>query len=212
MNGDGLDSQLRTASKLDVTEQRAVIKFCVVAGKTPFETKQLLDECGDRSKVSRSMMYKWYKRFKEGRCETGDDERSGRPLIIDSNLTGSVLQKLEKDRRLTVRDIADIFEISTSTAHEIITKALGFEKVCARWVPKLLSADEKNRRVLASEEFLRRWKNEGELFLNRIITTDETWLHLFDPETKQQSMMWKRKGSPPPKKQRLHARMANTCL
>ena len=36
------------------------------------------------------------------------------------------------------------------------------------------------------------------MFLQRIITTDETWLHNFDPETKEQSAVWKQSGSPPP--------------
>ncbi|WAR05641.1 MOS1T-like protein [Mya arenaria] len=34
-------------------------------------------------------------------------------------------------------------------------------------------------------------------FINRIVTTDETWLYHFDPETKQQSSDWRRKSSPP---------------
>ena len=38
------------------------------------------------------------------------------------------------------------------------------------------------------------------LFLDRIITTDETWLWHFDPETKAQSSVWKTPGTPPPKK------------
>jgi len=29
---------------------------------------------------------------------------------------------------------------------------------------------------------------------------DETWLHHYDPETKQQSMEWRHSGSPRPKK------------
>ena len=33
-------------------------------------------------------------------------------------------------------------------------------------------------------------------FFSRIITGDETWVHHHDPETKQESMQWKHKGSP----------------
>jgi hypothetical protein len=35
---------------------------------------------------------------------------------------------------------------------------------------------------------------------NKIITTDETWFHYYDPETKQQSSQWKNIDSPRPKK------------
>ena len=39
-----------------------------------------------------------------------------------------------------------------------------------------------------------------ENFFSRIITGDETWVHHHDPETKQESMQWKQKGSPTPTK------------
>jgi len=35
------------------------------------------------------------------------------------------------------------------------------------------------------------------------VTTDETWLYHYDPETKQQSMEWGHSGSPRPKKLRV---------
>ena len=53
-----------------------------------------------------------------------------------------------------------------------------------------------------SREFQRRWETEGTSFLHRIVTTDETWLSFYDPETKQASMIWKTADSPTPKKAR----------
>ena len=35
--------------------------------------------------------------------------------------------------------------------------------------------------------------------MDRIVTVDETWISLYTPETKAQSMMWKTPGSPSPK-------------
>ena len=40
------------------------------------------------------------------------------------------------------------------------------------------------------------FEKEGDAFLNRIITTDKTWLFYYDPETKQQSSQWKSSDSP----------------
>jgi hypothetical protein len=37
-------------------------------------------------------------------------------------------------------------------------------------------------------------------FLERIVTADETWLHHYEPESKTQSMAWKRLTSPVAKK------------
>lgn len=77
---------------------------------------------------------------------------------MDTSVTESVLRKLNNDRRGTVREIADKFDFSVPTIHQIITKILDFQKVYARWVPRLLSPDQEQRRVSASSEFLRQWK------------------------------------------------------
>ena len=58
-----------------------------------------------------------------------------------------------------------------------------------------------------SKTFLRRYEKEGDDFLNRIITTDETWLFYYDSETKQQSSQWKSNDSPPPRKARMSRSM-----
>jgi hypothetical protein len=38
---------------------------------------------------------------------------------------------------------------------------------------------------------LYRYEREGEGLLERIVMGDETWVHHFEPESKQQSMQWK---------------------
>lgn len=34
-------------------------------------------------------------------------------------------------------------------------------------------------------------KDEEDLFLKRVITVDEIWIHHFQPESEQQSLVWK---------------------
>ena len=65
-----------------------------------------------------------------------------------------VITELNNDRRVTVHDIAGMFSFSVPTKHQIITKYLDFQEVCARWV--LLSANEKLRQVSAPTKFLQR--------------------------------------------------------
>ena len=62
---------------------------------------------------------------------------------------------------------------------------------------------EKERRVQDSLSFLRQYERHGDAFLDIIMTTDETWLWFYDPETKQQSSVWKRNSSHPPQKARV---------
>ena len=53
-----------------------------------------------------------------------------------------------------------------------------------------------------SQEVLDRRVQEGLAFLKRIITGDECWVHFYDPETKQQSSLWKKPEDPTPVKPR----------
>ena len=52
----------------------------------------------------------------------------------------------------------------------------------------------KGKRIIASLNPLQRYAKEGDNFLDRIVTGDETWvlrvLH-YTPESKQRSMVWK---------------------
>lgn len=51
-----------------------------------------------------------------------------------------------------------------------------------------------------SKAFIQNFKRGGKKWLDRIITTDETWLHIFDPETKTEPSIWKHRVSPAPRK------------
>ena len=77
------------------------------------------------------------------------------------------------------------------TVQRILKDELNLSRVGAHWVTRLLMNHEKERRIMDSKTFLRRFEKERDTFLNRIITTDETWLFYYDPRTKQQSTQWK---------------------
>ena len=126
-----------------------------------------------------------------------------RPAVVVCSVRDRVKDMVNCDRRITVRSIADELDVSVSTVHGILTDELGMSKVSARWVPRLLKESEKECQVRCSQEFLTRYETEGDAFLDRIITTDETWLHHFDPETKRMSSVWKTPRTPPPKKARV---------
>ena len=71
--------------------------------------------------------------------------------------------------------------------------------VSARWVPRLLTEEKKQVRVSAFMTFLGKIKSDS-TFLSRIITTDESWVHYYEPEDRRMSMVWKNHNSPSPKK------------
>jgi transposase len=68
--------------------------------------------------MSRSNVYRWYARFREGREDVKDDARSGRPSTarIDKNVE-SVRRLLTEDCRTTLQMIADRLNIGKETVH-----------------------------------------------------------------------------------------------
>ncbi|GFX13910.1 uncharacterized protein TNCV_3422211 [Trichonephila clavipes] len=75
-------------------------------------------------------------RFLEGRQSVHDEERSGRPSLINDDLVERVLE----NRRFTITELSSHFlQISRSLFHEIVTKYLLLKKLCAS--PDLASSD-----------------------------------------------------------------------
>ena len=83
-------------------------------------------------------------------------------------------------------------------------------KVCAKMVPKVLSDEQKERCKELCSGLLQCIENEPDL-LNSIITCDETWICMYDPETKRQSMQWKSTSFPRPKKAHMSHSKLKTC-
>jgi len=102
---------------------------------------------------------------------------------------------VQDDRRVTVDTIAPTLGLGRSAVQEMI-ESLGYRKVCACWVPCLLTEDHKGQRKATTSELLHRYRQEGDDFLLRIVTGDESWFHHFEPEMKQQSMEWRHLYSP----------------
>jgi histone-lysine N-methyltransferase SETMAR len=102
---------------------------------------------------------------------------------------------IHADRRITSRQLAVQLSVSTGSAMAIID-TLEYSKVCARWVPRSPTTEHRRQRKAICSDLLERFGAEGEAFLSRIVTGDETWAHHYEPETKRQSMEWHHPQSP----------------
>ncbi|XP_046396633.1 histone-lysine N-methyltransferase SETMAR-like [Ischnura elegans] len=184
-------------------EQRYSVKFCVKLGKNGPETFQMLQQAYKEDAMSRAMVFVCNKRFKEGREDVEDDDRSGRPSTSrnDDNLA-KVREVLNSDRRLSIRLIADRVNLNYGTVFQMVTEDLAMRKICAKLVPKVLTDDQKQRRMAVAQEMLERLQAEPN-FLDKVVTGDETWVFEYDPETKRQSSEWHTTQSPKPKKARM---------
>ena len=184
-----------------VHEQRTIIKFYVKLGKNMPEIKKDLQKVYRDSRFTNSCIHKWFHQFSDGRKSVKDDPRSGRKVTVSMDKSIAAIEEyVMKDRRITVRQVGESFDIGYGTAQDILTNILGMRRVCARWAPGLLVPEQKTVRVQISTELQQRLSEEGYSFLNKVRTCDETWFHFFEPESKQQSSMWKHTWSPSPVK------------
>ena len=106
---------------------------------------------------------------------------------------------IKEERGITLSEVAAMVNISHGSAHVIVHDDLGYYKVCARWVPKQLTLEHKQRREEVARQFLQRYEEDTSI-LERIVTGDETWVHHYEPESKRQRKEWRHPSSPTPKK------------
>ena len=71
-----------------------------------------------------------------------------------------------------------------------LKQRLGLRKICARWVPHILSHTEKDRRVKIALELLQIYDGCDDKRLCEIITGDETWISLYESEGKENNKVW----------------------
>jgi len=100
--------------------------------------------------MKKTAVYKWVKRFSEGRESVTNEESSGRPSTsrTEENIA-KIRQIMRKNRRLTVRGIAEQVNIDRETVRKILTEDLDMRKVCAKMVPKELTEKQKQSRVFS---------------------------------------------------------------
>ena len=159
----------------DTLEEQYAIKLCFKLGKNATEIYGMLHTAFGASCMNRASVFEWHKRFKEGRESVRDDERCGRSKEVrTSELIAQIKNFIDKDRRVSLETIGAQFDVSVGTVHTIIHEELKMWKICARFVPRVLREDQKERRCHDTWEMI------------ELINSDESWFYCYDPETKRQ--------------------------
>ena len=144
-------------------------------------------------------VFEWHNRFKEGRESVRENEKCRRSKEVRTpELIGQIKNFIDKDRHVYIETIGAQFDINVGTVYTIIPEELKMPKVCAKFVSRVLSEDQKERSCHDSREMIER-NNSDPAVLDALVTCDENWIYCYDPETKRQ---WKLAGSPRPKKAR----------
>ena len=138
-------------------EQRVCIKFCFKIGKTATETFELLKMAYGNDVMGRTQVYEWFGRFSQGRVSCQSDPRSGRPSTSrNPEMVAKVCTLIRNDRRLTIREIAEECDISFGSCETILTKDLNMKRVSAKFVPRLLTEDQQQHRMLTASDLFER--------------------------------------------------------
>lgn len=183
----------------DSIEQRICIKFCLRNDISATEMLKMLQKAYGEQALSKTRVYDWYKMFKEGREQVEDRERAGRPTAsTNDGKIDEIKDLVLKNRRLTIRDLAESVNISIGPVQSILKDELKLKRVKARLVPKTLNFLEKENRINICKTMLSDYQG----VMNRIITGDETWIYAYDPETTDQSSEYRAKGEPRPRRSR----------
>jgi len=145
----------------------------------------MLQEAFGVNAMSQSKTFLWYKRFKDGRRSVDDDEGSGRPSTSTTpENIAKVREAILANRREIIHDVYEIVGLSYGTIKRILAESLNMGHISARFVPRLLSYDQKALRVSAFKELKQQARDDPNIISN-IITGDGTWLCGYDLETKQ---------------------------
>ncbi|XP_035205887.1 uncharacterized protein LOC118180914 [Stegodyphus dumicola] len=144
---------------------------------------------------------RWYADFKYGRTDTNDASLSGRSneAVAPENVK-QMLKIVMNDRKVKVREIAEMVNISTGSACMILHEKLGMKKVFPKCVPHVLTMAQKQQQVDDLQSCLSLFTRNKQDFLRRYVTMDETWIHYFTLESKQQSAESRAAGESHPKR------------
>ena len=150
--------------------------------------------------VDVSTVREWVACFSSGNNDVKGKPCSGWPCTAVTPWNEECFDQLIcKNRWITTRELCTKLNIGFS-ALEVMVSMLEYRKICARWVPRMVTQEHKEQHMQVCQGLLNQYETEGDSFLDRIITGDETWCHHYEPESKQQSMEWWHVNSPSKKK------------
>jgi hypothetical protein len=136
---------------MDQIEQRVMVKYLFFKEHgSKLIHKELMSTLQDNA-ISLSAVKNWLRRFKSGDLSCGDEERPGKPLVSSGSALHGALKKLPF---ASARGMAGHFSADRAALKNVLDRELGLSKFSRRWVPHMVSAEQKLRRVTKSPSLL----------------------------------------------------------
>ena len=121
--------------------------------------------------------------------------------VVPTRMSKKIREKINEDYWYTIDEISEATGVSWSYCQRILTVDLNMRHGATKFVPRLLTQDQKNTHLTLCQELKNQIESDPN-FLSKVITGDESWCYGYDPETKQALSQWKTPTSPRPKKAR----------
>lgn len=183
---------------------RVQIQTLFLSGKNSNEILEILRENDAGAAPSLSTIKYWVREAKWGNGQIQDRKRSGRPVSARSDGdVAKVLSALEECPKISTRVLSQKLGLPKTTIHRILTVDLDKVKMNARWVPKCLSTEEKEKRVRYSNWMIQEYGSDWEQLVSRLVTCDESWVLHDTPESRVGAAEWRTRGSQPPTQAKL---------
>lgn len=148
--------------------------------------QKLVVAIGDKA-LSVSAIYRQIEAFEHGKQSIKDEPRSGRPRDAVTPVTIATVENLvSEDRHITTRKLAEVVGISKERIGYILHKELQMRKLCKKWIPHVLTDENRQKRVEISKQLLRILEGG----FRNIITGDETWIHFYTTASKEANKVW----------------------
>ncbi|GFV42004.1 uncharacterized protein TNCV_2838231 [Trichonephila clavipes] len=94
--------------------------------------------------MSGSKVRKWARKFKDGRTNVCDEERSGWLSVITDDLMEAVETKIRENRTFTIITLSlELPDVPRSVVYKIVPEDFNFKNLCSRLLPKLLTVEHK---------------------------------------------------------------------
>ena len=123
-----------------IPEQRVYCKIRAQLRFLPTEIHADLQKVYGNSALKYATVCKWVSRFNNGRQSIENDSRVGRPVsVLTEKNIATVKTLIEEDAHYTVQEIEELSDIHLSSVLKILSERLVQCKICARWVPHLLT-------------------------------------------------------------------------
>jgi hypothetical protein len=125
-------------------KEHICVKFCFKLRKTASQTHDMLKTAFSDNAMGRTQTFECFFRFKSRETSVEDCEHSGCPSIADTQENvEKVCRIVIEDQQSTISETASRLGLLYETCQQILTEDLNIWQISAKFVPRLLTDNQK---------------------------------------------------------------------